>query len=113
MMSVLRPGDPVRDSGAAHRNCGNCHRCIPGASERLETSTLAQIDRPTFEKPHRYATGVEYVLVNGKVVLDRGRHTRARPGAIVYGQEKGNFVPSGGSACIAPDPSSRFPAAAI
>jgi len=36
----------------------------------------------------RRATGVEYVLVNGKVVLDRGRHTRARPGAILYGQGK-------------------------
>src|SRR2546423_214766 len=44
MMSVLRPGDPVRDCGAAHRSCGNCHRYVPGASERLETSTLAQIN---------------------------------------------------------------------
>jgi N-acyl-D-amino-acid deacylase len=46
------------------------------------------IDHATFEKPHQYATGVEYVLVNGRVVLDRGRHTRARPGAILYGQGK-------------------------
>ena len=46
------------------------------------------IDHATFEKPHQYATGVEYVLVNGKVVLDQGRHTRARPGAILYGQGK-------------------------
>jgi len=28
---------------------------------------------------------VEYVIVNGKVVLDKGRHTGARPGAILYG----------------------------
>jgi N-acyl-D-aspartate/D-glutamate deacylase len=46
------------------------------------------IDHATFEKPHQYATGVEYVLVNGKVVLDQGRHTRVRPGAILYGQGK-------------------------
>ena len=46
------------------------------------------IDHATFEKPHQYATGVEYVIVNGKVVLDRGRHTGARPGAIVYGPGK-------------------------
>jgi N-acyl-D-aspartate/D-glutamate deacylase len=46
------------------------------------------IDHATFEKPHQYSTGVEYVLVNGKLVLDRGRHTRARPGAILYGQGK-------------------------
>jgi N-acyl-D-amino-acid deacylase len=40
----------------------------------------------TFEKPHQYATGVEYVIVNGKIVLEHGRHTGARPGAILYGQ---------------------------
>jgi N-acyl-D-amino-acid deacylase len=44
------------------------------------------IDNATFEKPHQYATGVEYTIVNGKVVLERGRHTGARPGAILYGQ---------------------------
>jgi N-acyl-D-aspartate/D-glutamate deacylase len=46
------------------------------------------IDHATFEKPHQYATGVSYVIVNGKVVLDQGRHTGARPGAIVYGAGK-------------------------
>jgi len=44
------------------------------------------IDRATFEQPNQYATGVEYVLVNGKVVLDKGQHTGSRPGAIIYGQ---------------------------
>ncbi|MGH9660086.1 MAG: amidohydrolase family protein, partial [Bryobacteraceae bacterium] len=46
------------------------------------------IDHATFEKPHQYATGVEYVVVNGRVVLERGKHTGARPGAILYGQGK-------------------------
>ena len=46
------------------------------------------IDHATFEKPHQYATGIEYVLVNGQVVLDRGRHTGARPGVILYGPGK-------------------------
>jgi N-acyl-D-amino-acid deacylase len=46
------------------------------------------IDHATFEKPHQYATGVSYVIVNGKMVLDGGRHTGARPGAIVYGPGK-------------------------
>jgi len=41
------------------------------------------IDNATFEKPHQYATGVEYVIVNGQVVLDRGRHTGAHPGMIL------------------------------
>ena len=44
------------------------------------------IDRATFEKPHQYAEGVEYLIVNGKVVLERGLHTGARPGVILYGQ---------------------------
>jgi N-acyl-D-aspartate/D-glutamate deacylase len=45
----------------------------------------AVLDRATFEKPHQYAAGIEYVLVNGEFVLDRGRHTGARPGRILYG----------------------------
>jgi N-acyl-D-aspartate/D-glutamate deacylase/Leucine-rich repeat (LRR) protein len=43
------------------------------------------IDNATWEKPRQYATGVEYVLVNGSMVLDRGKHTGARPGMILYG----------------------------
>jgi N-acyl-D-aspartate/D-glutamate deacylase len=43
------------------------------------------IDNATFEKPHQYASGVITVIVNGKVVLEQGRHTGARPGAVVYG----------------------------
>src|SRR5262245_31060050 len=35
------------------------------------------IDNATFEKPHQYATGVEYVIVNGKITLEGGRHTGA------------------------------------
>jgi N-acyl-D-aspartate/D-glutamate deacylase len=46
------------------------------------------IDNATYDKPLQYATGVEYVIVNGKVVLDKGKHTGARPGTILYGQGK-------------------------
>ena len=46
------------------------------------------IDKATFDKPHQYAEGIQYVLVNGKVVLERGTHTGARPGTILYGQGK-------------------------
>ena len=42
-------------------------------------------DNATYDNPYQYATGVEYVLVNGTVVIDKGRHTGARPGAILYG----------------------------
>jgi N-acyl-D-aspartate/D-glutamate deacylase len=42
-------------------------------------------DKATYENPFQYAVGVEYVIVNGKVVIDGGKHTGARPGAILYG----------------------------
>ena len=37
-------------------------------------------DAATFEKPHAYAAGFPYVLVNGVPVLDRGAATAARAG---------------------------------
>ncbi len=43
------------------------------------------IDRATFPEPHQYAEGVEYVLVNGALVVDGGEHTGARPGRVLYG----------------------------
>lgn len=38
------------------------------------------IDRSTYTEPFQYPEGIEYVLVNGQVVLDQGTHTGARPG---------------------------------
>jgi len=37
-------------------------------------------DRSTYEAPFRYSVGVEYVIVNGRLVLDRGEPTGVRPG---------------------------------
>ena len=42
-------------------------------------------DHATFTDPHRYATGLAHVLVNGSVVLRDGDHTGARPGRVLYG----------------------------
>ncbi|MFC1661732.1 amidohydrolase family protein, partial [Gemmatimonadota bacterium] len=42
-------------------------------------------DHATFAEPHQYATGVEYVLVNGEVVVEGGEHTGATPGRVVRG----------------------------
>jgi len=42
-------------------------------------------DRATYEKPFVYPVGIDYVLVNGQLVIDRGRHTGARPGHVMYG----------------------------
>ncbi len=42
-------------------------------------------DRATYENPKQYPTGIDYVIVNGKVVVDEGRHTGALPGQILRG----------------------------
>ena len=58
----------------------------PGMAADVTVFNAATIiDNATYEKPHQYSKGVEYVIVNGKVVLDRGKHTGARPGVILYG----------------------------
>ncbi|MFC1977812.1 amidohydrolase family protein [Chloroflexota bacterium] len=33
------------------------------------------IDKATFDEPKQYPTGIDYVLVNGAVVVDEGKHT--------------------------------------
>jgi N-acyl-D-amino-acid deacylase len=42
-------------------------------------------DRSTYEKPTLYPDGIEYVLVNGQVVIDHEKHSGAKPGKILYG----------------------------
>ena len=49
----------------------------------FDAATIA--DKATYDNPYRYATGMAYMLVNGAVVIDKGSHTGARPGAILYG----------------------------
>jgi N-acyl-D-amino-acid deacylase len=41
-------------------------------------------DRATFEQPQEYPHGIEYVLVNGAVVVERGDHTGRRPGRVLF-----------------------------
>jgi N-acyl-D-amino-acid deacylase len=42
-------------------------------------------DHATFVEPHRYATGMVHVFVNGIQVLRDGEHTGATPGRVVRG----------------------------
>jgi N-acyl-D-amino-acid deacylase len=44
----------------------------------------AVADRATFERPREYPAGIEYVLVNGAVVIERGEHTGKRPGKVLF-----------------------------
>lgn len=41
------------------------------------------IDRATFEDPRQFPSGIEWVIVNGKVVVEHGEHTGARPGKTI------------------------------
>jgi N-acyl-D-amino-acid deacylase len=45
-------------------------------------------DVATFEDPKHYATGVRYVLVNGRPVVSEGRMTDQRPGRALAGPGK-------------------------
>ena len=47
------------------------------------------IDRATYEKPFQYSEGIEYVIVNGQVVIDKGTHTSARPGRALRHESAG------------------------
>lgn len=51
-------------------------------------------DKATYTEPFQYNQGIEFVLVNGQVVLDRGNHTGAMPGKALR---------HGGAAAIAKD----------
>ena len=42
-------------------------------------------DHSTYEKPHAYTSGIDYVFVNGKITLNQGRHTGIRNGKVLYG----------------------------
>lgn len=43
-------------------------------------------DLATYDAPTEPPRGIDYVLVNGQIVIDHGRHTGARPGRALYGQ---------------------------
>jgi N-acyl-D-amino-acid deacylase len=37
----------------------------------------------TYDEPRRFPTGIDYVIVNGTLVVDRGEHTGALPGRAI------------------------------
>jgi N-acyl-D-aspartate/D-glutamate deacylase len=42
-------------------------------------------DRATYERPFARPEGIDFVLVNGEVVIEKGKHTGATPGKVLYG----------------------------
>jgi N-acyl-D-aspartate/D-glutamate deacylase len=41
------------------------------------------IDNASFVDPHQFPTGIEYVLVNGKITIENGKHTGAMAGSVL------------------------------
>jgi N-acyl-D-amino-acid deacylase len=48
----------------------------------FDPATVA--DRATFSSPREYPVGIDHVIVNGQLVLERGEHTNAHPGRVLY-----------------------------
>jgi N-acyl-D-amino-acid deacylase len=40
-------------------------------------------DNSTYDQPHQYSSGFKYVLVNGKLTVDEGKHTGQRAGSTL------------------------------
>lgn len=42
-------------------------------------------DKATFEQPHQFSVGFKYVLVNGQLVINEGKHTGVKSGSTLKG----------------------------
>ncbi len=61
----------------------------PGMKADIAVFDPARVrDAATFDKPHQYAEGFSYVIVNGQLVYENGTVTAARPGKVLYGPGK-------------------------
>jgi N-acyl-D-amino-acid deacylase len=52
----------------------------------FDPATIA--DKATYTDPEQYPVGIDYVLVNGKVVIDHGVHSGELAGKLLYGPGK-------------------------
>ncbi len=41
------------------------------------------IDKATFANPHQYPEGIDYVIVNGRIVIEKGEHSGVLPGKVL------------------------------
>ena len=61
----------------------------PGMKADIAVFDPARVrDMATYDKPHQYAEGFSYVVVNGQIVYENGAMTAARPGKVLYGPGK-------------------------
>lgn len=40
-------------------------------------------DEATYADPHKYPKGIEYVIVNGEIVIEKGKHRKVLPGKVL------------------------------
>jgi N-acyl-D-amino-acid deacylase len=57
---------------------------LPGyAADVVVFNPNTIIDKATYDSPHQYSEGVQYVIVNGAVTLQNGKHTGVRNGVTL------------------------------
>lgn len=59
---------------------------LPGMAADIvifDPSTVT--DKSTFTQPHQFSEGFRYVLVNGQVVIEDGKHNGTRSGMVLFG----------------------------
>ena len=72
-------GMPARRLGLADRGVLRA-----GAAADVVVFDAARVsDQATFDAPHQYATGIDAVLVNGVLAVERGRYTNRRAGRVL------------------------------
>jgi N-acyl-D-aspartate/D-glutamate deacylase len=65
------------------RNYGQIREGFAADLAVFDPATVGETN--SFENTKSYAKGVQYVLVNGVLVIDKGQHTGARPGKAILG----------------------------
>src|SRR5689334_11792795 len=72
-------GMPAKRLGLSDRGCVR-EGCAADITI-FDAATVA--DKGTFTSPHQYPVGIEFVLVNGGVVVDNGGFTSVRAGKVL------------------------------
>ena len=84
---VLSPEDAIRKMSSLPaqilglRDRGQIREGFAADVVVFDPATVGETN--SFETPKSYAKGVDYVLVNGVLVIDRGAHTGAKPGRAI------------------------------
>ena len=56
----------------------------PGMKADLVVFNFKSIaDTATYQEPHNYPKGIRYVIVNGELVVEDGKHTGSKPGVLI------------------------------